>query len=233
VAGVSAAGAGTYTSASSSVTPSAGTPPNAPTSLTATAGNSQISLSWTAPSAPGTSAISGYTVEYTPSGGSAQTVSTGSTGTTYTLTGLTNGTAYTVRVAAVSAVGTGTFTASSSSVSPSAASFSAIAAGWSGTGTAADKLVAPQSPRDFAGGTFNNAQFTVGVAGTFRVTGTHHDGNDGCGNQVSKNGTVIYDAGYGTADFSVSVAANDVIRVFSPGSCGAWFPNTRVWLVPS
>jgi hypothetical protein len=40
-------------------------------------------------------------VEYTASGGSAQYVLTNSTSTLYTLTGLTNGTAYTVRVAAV------------------------------------------------------------------------------------------------------------------------------------
>jgi cellulose 1,4-beta-cellobiosidase len=109
VAAVNGVGVGAYTAASSAVTPTAGTPPNAPTSLTATAGNAQIALAWTAPSAPGTYAITGYTVEYTPSGGSAQTVSTGSTGTSYTLTGLTNGTAYTVRVAAVSASGIGTY----------------------------------------------------------------------------------------------------------------------------
>jgi predicted phage tail protein len=122
VAAVNAIGVGAYTAASSSVTPIAGTPPNAPTSLTTTAGNAQITLAWTAPSAPGTYAITGYTVEYTPSGGSAQTVSTGSTSTSYTLTGLTNGTAYTVRVAGISAAGTGTYTAASSSVTPVSAS---------------------------------------------------------------------------------------------------------------
>jgi len=121
VAAVNAVGAGSYTSASAAVTPTAGTPPNAPTNLTATEGNTQIALAWTAPSAPGTSAITGYTVEYTPSGGSPQTVSTGSTATSYTLSSLTNGTAYTVRVAAVSSVGTGTFTAASSAVTPVAA----------------------------------------------------------------------------------------------------------------
>jgi hypothetical protein len=93
-------------------------PPPAPTSLTASRGNTQISLAWTAPSSNGGSAITGYTVEYTPSGGSAQTVSTGSTSTSYTLTGLTNGTAYTVRVAAANVAGTGDFTAASSSVTP-------------------------------------------------------------------------------------------------------------------
>lgn len=119
VAARNAIGTGDFTAASSAVTPTSPVPPGAPTSLTATAGNAQVSLAWTAPASPGSSAITGYTVEYTPSGGSPQTVSTGSTGTSYTLTGLVNGTAYTVRVAAVNAdAGTGTYTAGSSSVTP-------------------------------------------------------------------------------------------------------------------
>lgn len=74
--------------------------PAAPTGLTASAGNTQLNLSWTAPSTThGT--ITNYLVEYTPSGGSAAYVLTGSTSTSYTLPGLTNDTAYTVRVAAV------------------------------------------------------------------------------------------------------------------------------------
>ena len=127
---VSAVGASPVTSSAATLT--VNDPPNAPTSLTATAGNAQIALSWTAPSAPGTSAITGYSVEYTPSGGSAQTVSTGSTGTSYTLTGLTNGTAYTVRVAGVSAAGTGAY---SSTVSRTPSALSAP--------TAVRNLVAP------------------------------------------------------------------------------------------
>jgi hypothetical protein len=119
VAAVNDIGLGAYTVASSSVTPIVGTPPNAPTSLTVTPSQTQASLTWTAPSAPGTYAITGYIVEYTPSGGSAQTVNTSSTATTYTLTGLTNGISYAVRVAAVSDSGTGTYTASSN-VTPSA-----------------------------------------------------------------------------------------------------------------
>jgi hypothetical protein len=207
-------------------------PPASPTSLTATVGNAQIALAWTAPASNGGSAITGYTVEYTPSGGSAQTVSTGSTGTSYTLTGLTNGTAYTARVAAVNSVGTGTYTAASSSVTPSAALFSATAAGWSGVGTVGSKLVAPSSPTDFLGATVGDASFTAGVTGTARVTGTHHDANDGDECRVSKNGTVVYAVTSGTADVSIAVVAGDVIRVFGTGG-GKWFPTTRVWLVPS
>jgi len=74
--------------------------PIAPTGLTTTSGNGQLSLTWTAPTTThGT--ITNYLVEYTPSGGSAVTVLTGSTSTSYTLTGLTNNTSHSVRVAAV------------------------------------------------------------------------------------------------------------------------------------
>lgn len=75
-------------------------------SVTAT-GNGTIDLSWTAPSSD--MSITDYSVEYTPSGGSATTVLVGSAATTYQLTGLTNGTQYSVRVAAVSAAGTGAY----------------------------------------------------------------------------------------------------------------------------
>lgn len=74
--------------------------PVAPTSLTASADNAQLSLSWTAP-ATTHGAITNYLVEYTSSGGSPQYVLTNSTSTSYTLTGLTNNTQYTVRIAAV------------------------------------------------------------------------------------------------------------------------------------
>lgn len=78
-------------------------------SVTST-GDGTIDLSWTAPSSDET--ITDYSVEYTPSGGSASTVLVGSAATTYQLTGLTNGTEYTIRVAAISSVGTGSYSSS-------------------------------------------------------------------------------------------------------------------------
>lgn len=90
-----------------SVTPNAVVPGQV-TGLSATAGDTTASLSWTAPTSGG--AVSDYTVEYTPDGGSASTVQTGSTSTSYNLAGLTNGTSYSVRVAAVDSNGdTGQF----------------------------------------------------------------------------------------------------------------------------
>ena len=208
--------------------------PASPTGLTVTGGNAQASLSWTAPTGVIAQApVTDYREQYSTDGGTTWTTFTAaaSTATSATVTGLTNGTAYRFRVAAVNGVGTGAYTSASSSVTPSAVLFSAIAAGWSGTGTAADKLVAPQSPTDFLGGTFGNALFTAGVAGTVRVTGTNHDGNDGDEGRILKNGTTIFSGQ--TADVSVSVVANDVIRVYMVYGGGRWNPNTRVWLVPS
>jgi len=97
--------------------------PDAPTSLSGTAGNGQVSLSWTAPASNGGAAITDYAVQLSSDGGSTwSTFADGtSTATSATVTGLTNGTAYVFRVAAVNAAGTGAYTAASSSVTPNSA----------------------------------------------------------------------------------------------------------------
>lgn len=102
--------------------------PPAPTGLTATVGNSQVSLSWTAPTVLAQTPILDYAVQFKLASASLWgTFSDGtSTATSATVTGLTNGTAYVFRVAAVNGVGTGAYTAASSSVTPNAAVFRAI-----------------------------------------------------------------------------------------------------------
>ena len=85
-------------------------PPSAPQNLTATAGNKQVVLSWTAPSSPGSSPITDYIVEYSTDNSTWTVFNDGtSTSTTATVTGLTNGTLYYFRVAAVNTVGTGKY----------------------------------------------------------------------------------------------------------------------------
>ena len=122
-------GAASVTSSSATLTVSSITVPGAPTALAATSGtDTAVPLTWTAPSSNGGASITGYVVEWTPSGGSATTVSTGSATANYTKTSLTNGTTYTFRVAAVNSAGTGAY---SSSVSGTPA-----AAGLTFTGTA-------------------------------------------------------------------------------------------------
>ncbi|MGM9452931.1 fibronectin type III domain-containing protein [Legionella bozemanae] len=88
------------------------TVPGAPANVTATAGNAQASVSWTAPSNGG-SPITNYTVTSHPAGGTCVV-----TGTTANCTGLTNGTSYIFAVYATNAIGNGP-AANSNPVTPS------------------------------------------------------------------------------------------------------------------
>jgi hypothetical protein len=104
-------GSGPSSTASNSVIPS--TVPGAPTIGTATAGNAQATVTFTAPVSDGSSAITGYTATSSPGGltgtGSASPI---------TVTGLTNGTAYTFTVTVTNANGTGQASSTSNSVTP-------------------------------------------------------------------------------------------------------------------
>jgi hypothetical protein len=89
------------------------TVPGKPTSVVATAGNGQASVTFTAPASNGGSAITGYTVtsspgSFTSSGASSPLV----------VNGLTNGTAYTFSVTATNIIGTGAASSSSNSATP-------------------------------------------------------------------------------------------------------------------
>lgn len=87
--------------------------PGAPTIGTATAGNTQTSVTFSAPGSNGGAAITGYTVTSNPGG----ITGTGA-GSPITVTGLTNGTAYTFSVTATNSAGTGSASAASNSVTP-------------------------------------------------------------------------------------------------------------------
>lgn len=91
------------------------TVPGAPTIGSATAGNGQASVAFTAPTSNGGATITGYTVTSTP----GSLTATGSS-SPITVTGLTNGTAYTFKVKATNSVGTGAESAASNSATPAA-----------------------------------------------------------------------------------------------------------------
>ena len=115
------------------------TTPGVPTSLAGTADDASVVVTWTAPTDNGGSAITDYTVESSSDSGTTWTAFSHDASTTASLrvTGLTNGTAYTFRVSAVNAVGTGTASATASATpvtTPTAAT--------SVAGTAGDTQVA-------------------------------------------------------------------------------------------
>jgi Ca2+-binding RTX toxin-like protein len=105
---------------SSAVTPA--TPaaaPGAVTGVNAVAGSAGATVSWSAPASDGGSGITGYSVQVLSGTTVQRTVTVGNVHSTV-VTGLTNGTAYSFRVAAVNAVGSGAMSTASSAVTPRA-----------------------------------------------------------------------------------------------------------------
>lgn len=95
--------------------PASVTVPGAPTIGTASAGNGQATISFTAPGSDGGAEITSYTATSSPGG----ITGTGAS-SPITLTGLTNGTAYTFTVTATNSAGTGAASSASNSVTPTA-----------------------------------------------------------------------------------------------------------------
>lgn len=87
--------------------------PGAPTIGTATAGDTQADVSFTAPASNGGATITGYTVTSNPGGFTG----TGA-GSPITVTGLTNGVSYTFTVTATNSAGTGGASGVSNSITP-------------------------------------------------------------------------------------------------------------------
>ena len=81
--------------------------PDAPTGVTAVPGNTQVSLSWSAPASDGGLPVTGYTLSAQGGGTTVTQSMNNPSATSGVIGGLTNGTAYNITVAAVNPVGTG------------------------------------------------------------------------------------------------------------------------------
>ena len=91
------------------------TVPGAPTGLTPTPGNAQVSLSWTAPASNGGAAITNYKIYRSTTTGTETLLTTVGNVLTYTDTLLTNGQQYFYKVSAVNSVGEGSQSTETSS----------------------------------------------------------------------------------------------------------------------
>jgi titin len=230
VAAVNAAGQGAF-SATASATPR--TVPGAPTGLAATPGSTQVALSWTAPVSDGGSAVSDYVVQYSSNGGSTWStyVDKVSTATIATVTRLTNGTAYSFRVSAVNAAGTGAASATVSATprtvpgAPTGLTAAVAPAGGVGSGqvrlswtapaatggaSISDYLVQYSSNGGSSWSTFADATSTVTSA---TVTGLTN------GTAYSFRVSALNVAGTGTA--SVTVSATPRTKPGAPRSVAA------------
>ncbi len=105
-------GTGPVSDPSNSVTPYG--VPGRPTGAAGTSGKGQVAVTWTAPSSPGDSAISGYTATAHPGGLTCSTAAT----IGCAVTGLTNGQAYTFTVTAANDQGQGLASDPSDPVTP-------------------------------------------------------------------------------------------------------------------
>jgi hypothetical protein len=170
--------------------------PSAPTGVTAVAGDTQASVSWTAGSTGG-SPITGYEVTASPGGQSCST----SGATSCTVTGLTNGQAYTFTVVATNVEGDSPSSSPSNSVTPAAATAPGMPTSVSGTRGDSKVSVAWTAPASNGGATITGytvtsspedktcitsgaltcevTGLTNGTAYTFTVTATNAAGTSG------------------------------------------------------
>jgi len=140
--------------------------PDAPTIGTATAGDGEASVTFTAPANTGGASITGYTVTSSPGG----ITETGSS-SPIVVSGLTNGTAYTFTVTATTSAGTGAASSPSNQVTPVAAAFAPIAGAASAT-VAANSSANPVTLALTGGAATSVAIDTAASHGTASASGT-------------------------------------------------------------
>jgi hypothetical protein len=202
---VNAVGDGTAT-ASTAATPAS--VPGAPTIGTATAGNAQVSITFSAPGSNGGSAVTGYTVTSSPGD-----FATSGASSPLVVTGLTNGTAYTFTVTATNIIGTGTASSSTGSVTPA---------------------TTPSAPT-ITGITPSNGQlsvaFTAGTTGGSAITNYKYSTNGGssftaCSPEQTASPVVITGLSNGTSYNVQLKAVNAIGDGTATASSNATTPTT-------
>ncbi|WP_337879466.1 DUF4347 domain-containing protein, partial [Rheinheimera sp.] len=158
------------------------TAPDAPTAVTATPGDGQASVAFTAPVNDGGESIDSYTVIPDPAVAGGPFTGTGSP---IVVTGLTNGTAYTFTVTATNGVGTGVASSASAAVTPKGnqtISFTQPAAQAFGTSPTLSATASSSLTVSFSSTTAGVCTITSGGELTFVTAGTCTINADQAGN---------------------------------------------------
>jgi uncharacterized protein (TIGR02145 family) len=193
--------------ASNSVTPS--TVPGAPTIGTATKGNTQAIVTFTAPSNTGGLPITGYIVTSNPGN-----IAITGTASPITVTGLANGTAYTFTVVATNANGSSSPSAASNSVTPSTVPGApTIGTATNGNASASVAFTAPSN----TGGSAITGYTVTSNPGNIAITGTASPITvTGLANGTAYTFTVVATNANGNS--SPSAASNSVTPSTVPGA---------------
>jgi hypothetical protein len=193
------------------------TAPDAPASVTGTPGNGQATLIWTTPASDGGRPLLGYDVTRYVGGVSQGTTSVGVV-TQTTLTGLTNGTAYTFKVAAKNAIGTGAQSPASNVVTPrTVPGVPPFVSATAGAGSATVTWTAPASNGGSAITGYDVTRYVGGVSqGTTSVDVATQTTVSGLTNGTTYTFRVAAKNVAGTG--ALSAASNAVIPVTVPSA---------------
>jgi HD-GYP domain-containing protein (c-di-GMP phosphodiesterase class II)/predicted phage tail protein len=161
VVAINSAGDSPASSPSAAVTPA--TTPSAPTGVTGVPGDSQVTLSWTAPALDGGSPVTGYIVVPYLGVASEPPTTFSSTATTETIGGLTNGSTYTFVVTAINGAGDSPASVASSGITP--ATVPTAPSGVTGLSGNGDVALSWSAPSDNGGATITGYLVTPSIAG--------------------------------------------------------------------
>jgi predicted phage tail protein len=183
------------------------TAPGSPSGLTATAGDAQVSLSWTAPASDGGAQITSYDIyEGTTANVKTTAPVASSKGTSVTVKNLANGTTYYFKVAAVNTVGVGP---------PSSAASATPAAAITKPGPPAGLTATPGQGRVTLSWTVPGSDGGAGISGYLIYQGTSPGGEAGTpvnGSPVSATSYTVTGLANGTTYYFKVAAVNDAKR---------------------